>query len=216
MLPETSDHGRTTTRWDDIPDTVLACIMEEVNSYEDLGSFIRVSRATWDVYWSRRMSILLTLVPRMVGEDCMREALGILRAPEIESRHTAWDARFQEHLAGYQAETYRPVTLAEILPLQRLDARMNALLAYYHPKLARRYDPKDYHSSEAWRSCSQCANNTGLKFTLLLYELFPPSVGDGPGFSAAGLTRHIGRKIKVFPLWQMRLGTDIEARRGAR
>lgn len=217
MVAQPNGQGAPTTRWNDLPEAVLVCIMEELNSYEDLGSFIRVSRTTWDTYWSRRMSILLTLVPRLVGETCMREALGILRVPKFDHQEAeAWNERFAAQLADYQSDSYAPMTRDEVLPLQRLDARINTLLAYYHPRLAMRYDQNDYHSSESWRYCIQCANNPGLKFTLMLYELFPPSISDGPGYSPALLARHIGRKIKVFPLWQLRLGTDAERRQGIR
>lgn len=211
MSSQTNQYTATATRWSDLHEDVLMCIMEQVDSYDDLSSFIRVSPATWGSYWSRRRSILLNIVPRVMGHECMREALTVVRVPHLNDSPNAeaWDEQFAKLLTDYASDSVQPQLprANEVLQLVRLDLRVRPLVADY---LSRRRSGDDRTSdpspppkaSRGYPGNGCLEDEMGVKRTFIHCELYPQAIQKQPGFVLPRFAGEICSIISAFPLWQ--------------
>ena len=173
----------------------LCCIMEHLNSYEDLSSFIRVTRETWHAFWARRLSILLFLVPRIVGDPYIGRAMALLRVAELtdENPESVTPFKIMHHADLYEKGAFRPLAGDEGLRLRRLDVMMDGVVDRYRVRgdaeIARCKSPtmREYEQS--------------VKRMFYLFELFTVALRFRPGFPL------------VFHHDEVRKGTMVMGRR---
>ncbi|KAK1763447.1 hypothetical protein QBC33DRAFT_562779 [Phialemonium atrogriseum] len=150
--------------------------MEHLNSYEDLSSFIRVTHETWHAFWARRLSILLFLVPRIVGDPYIGRAMALLRVAELtnENPGSVTPFKIMHHADLYEKGAFRPLAGDEGLRLRRLDMMMDGVVDRYRVR-------GDAEISRC-KSPTMREYEQSIKRMFYLFELFTVALRFRPGF----------------------------------
>ncbi|KAK7962440.1 uncharacterized protein PG986_003265 [Apiospora aurea] len=120
---DTSLVAATSVGLSDLPIELLAHILGDLDSYEDLAACLSSSPIFLDGFLYKKKTILPNVVCRSIGDECLRDALTIVRCPNF-SDGTDRDelrGRISDYLTNRASQEPWPCSREEAVLLCRLD-----------------------------------------------------------------------------------------------
>ncbi|KAK7914520.1 hypothetical protein PG985_012223 [Apiospora marii] len=150
-----------------LPTEVLAGVLGPLDSSEDLRACLHASPIMWHSYMWKPRTILSEVACRSIGYDCLKDALAIIRFPELSTGMSRDQLRFQ--IAYYLLNRVIMRFVGDLVRKARGPDRMDALVrlpSWAHPSF-----PQGLPHDTEWLDLSK-AELTRYKLAFLRHEIF--------------------------------------------